>query len=312
MFEGEFVALDVAASQYGVITKQQALDAGMTERQVDHRVAERRWLIVHPGVYRVSGAPMSARQRAMAACLWLGDDAAVSHTTAARLLRFDGLPKKTLLHLSVPLDRRRSAVKPRPFVLHRVAQLEGQDRVDVDGIRCTSPTRTLLDLAAVLYEEQLEIAFESARRLGLVSVDGIAARFTQVAGRGKKGSAKVRRLLEHQHVGTRPLESPLEVKLWRLLRDSHLPMPERQVTLAAPSGAIYRVDFLWREHRVVVECDGFEAHAGHLRWKRDRRRLADIELLGHRVTHVTWDDVARRPGDTVRRITLALSPNIVT
>ncbi len=209
----------------------------------------------------------------MAACLWLGDDAAVSHTTAARLLSFDGLPKKVLLHLSVPLDRRRSAVKPRPFVLHRVAQLEGQDRIEVDGI---------------------------------------AARFTQVAGRGKKGSAKVRRLLEHQHVGTRPLESPLEVKLWRLLRDSHLPMPERQVTLAPPSGAIYRVDFLWREHRVVVECDGFEAHAGHLRWKRDRRRLADIELLGHRVTHVTWDDVARRPGDTLRRITLALSPNIVT
>jgi very-short-patch-repair endonuclease len=302
MFEGEQRALDIAARQHGVLTKQQALDEQMTERQINHRVRTERWLTIHPGVYRIVGAPMSPRQRAMAACLWLGDDACVSHDTAARVLRLDGISRKTRLHVSVPIDAVTARVGPRPFTLHRVTPFDAVDRTIVDDLPCTSPVRTLIDLAGVVSEETLEIAFESARRLGLLSVDRMAARFVQIGGRGRKGSAKVRRLLEHQQVGARPLESPLEVKMWRLLRRSGMTMPARQIRIGT-----YRVDFLWRPVSLIVECDGFEAHAGRLRWKRDRRRVADLELLGYRLVHVTWDDVTKRPDETLRRVELALA-----
>ena len=79
-------------------------------------------------------------------------------------------------------------------------------------------------------------------------------------------------------------------------------LPERQVAIGD-----YRVDMLWPEHRVILECDGFEAHAGHLRWKRDRRRVAAIEAMVYRFVHVTWDDVTRRPDEVIARIGYALA-----
>jgi very-short-patch-repair endonuclease len=288
-------ALALAAAQYGIVTRAQARVVGMTDDQIDRRLAAGRMLVCHPGVYRVPGAPETNRQRAMAACLWLGDTAAVSHVTAGALLRFDGI-RRPSLHLSVPRSTRRGANVDVSFTLHSTKRLERVDRVTVDGIPCTSATRTLIDVAAMLGDEQLEIAFESARRTGLTSVEFLSKRFVELGGRGKPGTGAIRRLLEHQHVGDNPLESPLEVKVWRLIRDSDLPRPERQVNILD-----YRVDLLWRAQRVVLECDGFEAHAGYLRWKRDRRRVSRIEAQGYQMLHVTWDDVTLRPLEVVRR-----------
>jgi very-short-patch-repair endonuclease len=185
-----------------------------------------------------------------------------------------------------------------PFVLHRVQHLDRIDRVVVDGIPCTAATRTVIDIAPMVDDEALESAFESARRMGLASVDHLAARFVALGRR--PGTAAVRKLLQHQRVGDRPLESPLEVKMWRLIRASDLPLPERQVKIPP-----YRVDALWRPS-LILECDGFEAHGGYLRWKRDRRRVAFLEALGYRLIHVTWDDVTNHPDEVVERVRLAL------
>jgi hypothetical protein len=247
IIEAEQRVLAVASGQYGLITRAQARSLGLTESRIKYRLVSRRWERVHYGVYRVAGSPPLARQRALAACLWLGDGAAVSHVTAARLLRLDGIPKQVQLHVSMPLERRRSSLRPRSFLLHRARRFEATDRSVVDGIPCTSAARTLLDIAGIVPDATLEIAFESARRLGLTSVSQLLARYGEVGGRGRKGSAKVRRLLERQRVGDRPLDSPLEVKLWRLLQRSGLVLPDRQVPLASRSGEQYRVDFLWRE-----------------------------------------------------------------
>ncbi len=219
----ESSALALAAEQYGVITRAQARTHGMSDRQIVSRLAAGRLLVCDPGVYRVPGSPETNRQRAMAACLWLGDGAAVSHVTAGALLRLDRI-RRPSLHLLVPRSTRRGADVEAPFKLHTATRFDRIDRVTVDGIPCTSATRTLIDSAAML-DERLEIAFESARRMGLTSVEYLAKRFTELGGRGKRGSGGIRRLLEHQRVGDQPLESPLEVKVWRLIRHSGLPRP---------------------------------------------------------------------------------------
>jgi very-short-patch-repair endonuclease len=301
MNEREADVLRRAGEQYGVITREQARNAGLTDRQIDTRLRGQRWLPLYPAVFRVAGAPVTARQRALAACLWLGDGAVISHLTAAAVLRFDGI-RGPALHVTVPRSARSGVNTKRGFALHSTTRLSLIDRVTVDGIPCTSGARTLIDIAALVDDEALEIAFESARRMRLTSVDHLARRFLELGGRGKAGSARVCRLLERQRVDDRPLESPLEVKVWRLLRDRRIPLPERQVAIGD-----YRVDMLWPEHRVILECDGFEAHAGHLRWKRDRRRVAAIEAMVYRFVHVTWDDVTRRPDEVIARIGYALA-----
>src|SRR4029077_13369192 len=102
------------------------------------------------------------------------------------------------------------------------------DVVVVDGIRCTSATRTIIDCGALLGDEVLETAFEQARRIGLTSAAALARRAEELCGRDRPGSARVRRLVAAQEPSARAMESRLEVRLARLLRESSLPTPERQ------------------------------------------------------------------------------------
>lgn len=171
----------------------------------------------------------------------------------------------------------------------------------VDGIRCTSATRTIIDCAALLDDEVFEAAFEQARRMGLTSATALARRAEELCGRGRPGSTRIGRLVAVQTAGEKALESRLEVKLARLLRKSRLSSPERQYGVGR-----FRVDFAWPELRIACECDGFEHHGARLAWKRDRGRLAEIEAGGWRVVHVTWDDVTREPVRTLDRLALAL------
>ncbi len=172
------------------------------------------------------------------------------------------------------------------------------DRVYVDQIPCTNATRNIIDLAADLDGERLETAFESARRMGLTTAPALARRFEALGGRGRPGSTRIKQL---DVAGERPLESRLEVKLARLLRQAgHIPAVQYKV------GA-YRLDFAWPLLLLAVECDGFEHHGYRLAWKRDRRRIAGLEAMHWRIIHVTWDDVTQRPAETLARVATALA-----
>ena len=263
---------------------------------MSRRVMTGRWVEVYPAVYRLPGATRTGRQRAMAAVLWGGDASAISHTTAGRLLRLDAV-RSSELHLTVPPGIGRRA---RETVLHRMPLPRGS-LVIVDGIRCTGATRTIVDCAALLDDESLEDAFEQARRVGLTNVATLLRHTEAVGGRGRAGSARVRRLVAAQGGGEAALESRLEVKLARLLRKSALPPPVRQ----HPVGK-FRLDFAWPRLRIGCECDGFEHHGSRLAWKRDRNRLAAIEGAGWRIIHVTWADVTAAPAQTVDRLSFAL------
>lgn len=285
----------IAEQQFGVFARAQAQAAGLSERAMSRRVMTGRWVEVFPSVYRLPGATRTGRQRAMAAVLWGGDESAISHTTAGRLLRLDAV-RSDGLHLTVPRSLGR---RPRDLVQHRM-QLSRRDLLTVDGIRCTTAGRTIIDCAAVLSDEDLEDAFEQARRMGLTSAAALTRLAEELCGRGRPGSARVKRLVAAQAPGDRALESRLEVKLARLLRKSGLAPPVRQ----HPVGR-FRLDFAWPALRVACECDGFEHHGSRLAWKRDRSRLAAIEAAGWRIVHVTWGDVTQQTDRTLDRLTIA-------
>jgi very-short-patch-repair endonuclease len=213
------------------------------------------------------------------------------------LLRLDAV-RSDKLHVTVPtgLGMRSAALE-----LHHAPSLPARDVVVVDGIRCTSATRTIVDCAALLGDEALETAFEHARRMGLTHPAALARRTEELCGRGRPGSSRIRRLVAVQTRGERPPESRLEVKLARLLRAGGLPSPARQHPVEG-----YRLDFAWPNRRVACECDGFEHHGSRLAWKQDRLRLAAIEAAGWRLVHVTWDDVTQHRDEVITRLALAL------
>src|SRR5680860_622447 len=81
------------------------------------------------------------KQRAMAACLWAGDGAALSHKSAALLWGLDGIVT-SLVEITTP----RALSDPR-VMIHRSRLLTGDHVTRVGGIPVTSPTRTLLNLS---------------------------------------------------------------------------------------------------------------------------------------------------------------------
>jgi very-short-patch-repair endonuclease len=287
----------IAEGQFGVFARHQAAEAGLSEYAQTRRAMAGRWETMFPGVYRFPGTTRTGRQNAMAAVLWAGSSSAISHTTAARLLRISAASVDKV-HLLVP---KAAGFRSAELVLHHSSTLNTVDLVQVDGIRCTSATRSVIDCAPMMDDESLEGMFEQARRMGLTSAAALTKRVEELCGRGRPGSSRVRRLLSVQNPNERALESRLEVKLARLLRKSSAPAPDRQY----PVGR-FRLDFAWPNRRIGCECDGFEHHGSRLAWKRDRGRLAAIEAAGWRIVHVTWADVTAEPGQTVDRVSLAL------
>lgn len=288
---------EVAERQHGLITRSQLRNLGLSETAIWRRVQTGRLERVHRSVFRVVGSVRTDHQRVLAACSSMGTSSCASHITAARLLRLDGVDAGEI-HVLVPSTvslGRISGVRR-----HRTESLARADRRVVDGVPCTSAVRTIIDCAALLDEEALEAAFESARRLGLLTRTTLERRVAQLAGSGRPGSAALRTLLDGSD-GT-VAESRLEVRFARLLRSSELPPSIAQFRVGR-----YRLDRAWPDAKIAAECDGFEHHGDRLARKRDRRRIAALEAARWRVVHVTWDDLARRPREVEDRIRNALA-----
>ena len=160
-----------AERQFGVFARRQAAAAGLSEYAMTRRVRSGRWEELFPGVYRLPGTTRTGRQRAMAAVLWAGDHAAISHTTAARLLRLDSVRSRELHVTVLPT----AGLRRNDLTLHHSATLPRYDTVTVDGIRCTSATRTIIDCAALLDDEVLEAAFEARAADGADERDRVGA-----------------------------------------------------------------------------------------------------------------------------------------
>lgn len=303
--------LTLGEYQHGVFTRAQARRVGLTDGQVDSWLRNRLVIPVAPHAYRVRGAPQSVAMAIAAGVL--GGGGVASHATAASLLRLDVPLPLSPIHVTVDVARahprlHRVNVEAGDHAFFRVAvhryRAVDEPRPTIDGVPCTDAARALIDTAGRLAAEDLETAFERARRLRLVSTEVLARRFGQVGGRGRPGTAKIRELLANAE--PRPLDSRLEVKAWRMLKRSRLRTPHRQVRIDVAPRRYYRLDFAWPDLRVAFETEGFEWHGSRAQWKQDRIRTAALERLGWRIVVGTWDDVVREPRHTLERIAAAL------
>jgi very-short-patch-repair endonuclease len=270
----------IARGQAGVFSRRQAIEAGFTRHEFARRLTEGTWRALLPRVYCLAASPPADNQQLWAACLWAGAGAVVSHRSAGAVWNFDGvIPRKP--EFWVPYK----CTKRRPDVITRrsdsVPPLDGRY---VRGLRVTSPERTLLDLASVLDELALEIAFESARRERLVTIESVQRCLERSGGHGRRGTASLRTLL--RQVRDAPSESPLEVKMARLLRRSKLPRPVQQFEVGS-----YRLDFAWPDELVALECDGRLRHSEDSDFQHDRTKLTDLASDGWRVLIATRADV---------------------
>ena len=191
---------------------------------------------------------------------------------------------------------------------HRVRPLRREEVGTVGGIPCTSPARTLVDLAGVVGEWTLRSAFERAAQRRLLDIPAIEASTDP----GRRGVGSLRALVEEWRRAAPAarrgrLKSPLEAKVLPLLMRRDLPAPNLNAPVQIANGRI-EVDFLWPEQRFVVEADSRDFHGTAVAFERDRWRDRELMLAGYatlRVTHHQAENEAGAIADTIAsRLTL--------
>jgi very-short-patch-repair endonuclease len=288
---------ELAVQQYGVLSRRQALIAGLTDEGIMRRLKAQEWRRLFAGVYGLPGAPDRWEQRLMAAVLHAGPGAVAARRAAGMLWELEGVACD-VAEVSTPRHLRSTKGV-------RARIVEDMDRSDVAvrrSIPVTSAARTLVDLAGATSEQALEIALEDALRRGLTSVEHLAATLERLGSQGRRGAGRLRRLLEARGSGERPTESALETRLGRVIRKSALPRPVRQHSVWQGATFVARVDYAYPEIRLAVEGDGYRYHTGRAAWRRDLERMNALIAAGWVVLRFTWDDVVHRSASVVTEI----------
>jgi very-short-patch-repair endonuclease len=301
----DVAVLRVAEKQYGAFSRGQARHAGFSADAVQRRVRKGTWRPLHPGVYRATGAAPTWLQRCAAAALWAGEGAAVAGFSAARLWGFE-LPAKIeadpLVHLDLPNPWWRGAlVGVRSF---RRVKLGRDDLASHQGIRCTTPERTLLDIAGLLGAQGLEIALDSARRRYPQVTRALARLLIRLGTRGRKGAGILRALVADR-LDLRQ-DSAVEVRLLRGLRCTGL-RPRCNVRIRVQGKHVATVDFLFPKERVIIQTHGYAFHSDRRQWERDIAQTRALQQLGYRVIAFSAAEVRGDLAGCVRAVRLLLA-----
>lgn len=272
--------LEIAGRQEGIVTREQTRFSRLS---VDRRrwiLETGRWRTVFPGVYRIVGAPETWQQKLRALNLWLGHGFALSHGTAAALHRFPLFDDGALIATVA-----RNVRPPEGVKIHRVSTLPTKDIASVAGLRVTSPTRTLVDLAGELTTDALRHCVNDALRFKWTTLDRLEACLDRSGAR--PGATAIRALIHEFRGGLGPTESELERRVLAVLEEANFPRPDQQKPIYA-GGRLRRIDFMFTQHQLIIEADGYAYHSTIDVFEEDRRRNNALMSRGYRVLHWTW------------------------
>jgi len=238
-----------------------------------------------------------------AALLACGEGAVISHGTAAALHGFwDQWPR--LIDVTVPVEAGRKIDGIRCRRCRYPAPEEIETR---GGVACTTPARTLVDLAGMMRLDALRKTVGRAairKKLDLQAVD-----LAVYNAKGRRGLRALELALSPYRTkdGKVPdLRSDFETLVLPQLLDIGLPRPGCNVWLHV-EGERLLVDFLWEKQRVVVETDGRETHETPAAFQSNRRRDQLLAAAGYRVLRVTWNQIHSERAAVLERVGRALT-----
>lgn len=281
----------LAAAQDGVVELHQLLSSGLSRRAVEGRLRTGRLFRVHRGVYAVGHARLTPAAERRAALLACGDEAVLSHRTAADLW---GIRPSNARWTDVTISSRAGRRRRERVRLHR-GPLPSPEVTRHRTFPVTTPARTLLDLAAVITPRAFERASDEAERLGLFDEAAVASVLD--ANRRRPGRGRLAAVLAVHCPGSTRTRSTLEERFLAFCRDRGLPQPQVNVPIGP-----YSADFLWPEQRLIVETDGRAAHRTAHAFEHDRARDARLAVAGYRVVRYTARRLIRQPATVNREL----------
>jgi hypothetical protein len=285
----------IARLQHGAFTREQALLAGgVAAEAVKSRVRRKTWRRLYYGVYtNVAGTP-GRETELWAAVLYAGQDAVLSHETAAELHQLIDR-RSRLIHVAVPAHRKIAPVAG--LRIHRLARVYDPPDAHRDPPHTTIED-TILDLIGTAADLPAAIGW-----------------LTSAFGRDLTNEIRLRsaisfrdrirwraQLLDILTCGESGDHSVLEYRYTRDVERPHgLPEADRQVPFRLPNGQIGRRDRVYTQYCVIIELDGRLAHSPQDKWRDQKRDRAAI-VAGYQSLRYGWSDVDVTPCATAAEV----------
>ena len=273
--------------QHGLISRSQALNEGMTSRQIERLVGSGVWEREASGVYRHEAVPSTVRSRLLALCLAHG--AVASHRSAAALHPIEGY-RLDRVEVIVPPGRARGIRGARRYESSQIGLAKPVER---DGIPCTCLARTVLDLASVVPRRQLGRTIDAVLRDGQLRLSDLYRVLASHARRGRRGCDALRASLAERFDDDVVPLSDWSRMVADLLVDAGFEYPALEHRVRRADGSfVAQVDLAFPSYRVAIELDSARWHDNRESFVQDRRRRNEITLAGWTVLNFTWSDYA--------------------
>ena len=271
-----------ASRQAGLITRRQAVKAGLTERQLRTLTAVHGpWVTVRRGVYCDRDVWLAAGERFHGQAL-LKDRAAdlmirvphlLSHDSAARALDIPFLnPELELTHIT---REGVGGTRTEHGICHHLTRLGLLNTLQVGTMTTTGYARTAIDLARLHGPWTGVIAMDHVLSLGF-DVDDLAAELACMSCWPHITSARAALTLSREGADS-PGESLARVQINSL----GLGMPDTQFPVRTPQGTF------WADLRLGCHLVEFDGHSKFVR--RESGGLADRPI-----DDVMWDERSRQ------------------
>jgi Transcriptional regulator, AbiEi antitoxin len=290
----------LAQRQQGLVSRPQALELGLKPSQVRWLLERGTWEVALPGVYRVVGTPIDWMHSLVAASLWAGPKAAISHEAAARLWGFDAFVASE----SIDLTSRQVLAPPAAITFHRTRKLLRGEVTEhhQTGLTVTTVARTIFDLGHLPAGKHERMLHEALRR-NLVRINELEYVLGRNGTRGHEGARDLADwVAECKAQG--PTDSDLETDALRTLREARLPTPLRQFRVTRGDSWVAQVDLAWPERRVAAQVHSTTIHRQAHTWEKDQRVENTLAAIGWKVLKATRQNLAN--GQFVRAVRAAL------
>lgn len=284
------------SARYSLVSRRQLLELGYAGSSIDRWIADGLLVRRSRGHYLVGGATIEAAGRLVTALDRCGDGARIGGPWACGLHGLEGFDLSGNDHVIIDPRRRVTGVS---FTVVR-SPVPPVDQATVDDLPTLTVTRSLIDIAPTHPAKKVRVAFDSARRSGLTSLDELTQRATEL-GR-VRGAPEMRRIIAS---GLLRMESEGERQLHGLWLPGD-PKPEPQVWVFYRS-RLYRLDFAFLDARLCLEYDGRDYHERALDRYRDYDR--DLALAELRIQTLRISARMLRTPERTRRQILAVRQN---
>ncbi len=264
---------DLAARQYGVVTRRQLTTIGYTEATIARDLETGRLQDWHPEVFAVGAQGLSPHGLCMATLLLRGPGSLISHQSAIWLWGLEA-------RLEVPVRVTRA--------------LGDEDVAETERLPVTTVPRALLDYATDAKRWRLERAIAKADRLGLLDLAAVARVTDEL--RGHCGRGPLRRAMSI-YTAKGLTRSGGERRMLSALAEAGVRRPAVKDSVEG-----YELDFFWGPERLGIELDSWERHPPPRSFEEERERRERLAMAGVETIRISGTRLRVEPRKVANRI----------